>query len=343
MNLFVYGSSSFIAKNFIKYIVDKKKIRNIFLFDKEKDKEFYDILCNFKKTYFFKIDLSKGSLSDFFEKYKPTHLINFAAETHVDKSIQFPDNFYNNNIRIVTNLLNDLKRYQDKKNKIKFIHISTDEVFGSLKLKDNIFNEYSTYNPLNPYSASKASCDLIIKSHFNTYGLNFLIIHLSNNFGPFQNIEKLIPYSLFNIIHNKKIPIYGKGNNVRDWLFVKDTAKILFKLLNSNLSGNICIGGDNEIKNLDLIKTIISSYNDITNSNLKINRSIKYVSDRPGHDFRYALSNDKLKKYFLWDPSKNFEVKLRETISWYLENKKIFRKMNNESFSKWTKLNYKKR
>ena len=225
-------------------------------------------------------------------------------------------------------------------------HLNYNEI-GELKVthfpKDNIFNEYSTYNPLNPYSASKASCDLIIKSHFNTYGLNFLIIHLSNNFGPFQNIEKLIPYSLFNIIHNKKIPIYGKGNNVRDWLFVKDTAKILFKLLNSNLSGNICIGGDNEIKNLDLIKTIISSYNDITNSNLKINRSIKYVSDRPGHDFRYALSNDKLKKYFLWDPSKNFEVKLRETISWYLENKKIFRKMNNESFSKWTKLNYKKR
>jgi dTDP-glucose 4,6-dehydratase len=343
MNLFIYGSSSFIAKNFIKYIVNKKKIKNIFLFDKKKDNEFYDLLCNVKKTHFFKIDLSKGSLSNFFDKYKPTHLINFAAETHVDKSIQFPENFYYNNIKIVTNLLSDLKNYQNKKNKIKFIHISTDEVFGSLKLKDNIFTEYSNYNPLNPYSASKASCDLIIKSHFNTYGLNFLIVHLSNNFGPFQNIEKLIPYSLFNIIHNRKIPIYGKGNNVRDWLFVKDTAKILYKLLNSNLSGNICVGGDNEINNLKLIKIIISTYNNITNANLDIKGSIKYVADRPGHDFRYALSNDRLKKYFLWDPSKNFHNKMKETISWYLENKKIFKIMNNKSFSKWSNLNYNKR
>ena len=342
MRLFVLGSSSFIAKNFIEQTLKDKKIKKIFLFDKKNDKFFYNSLNN-KNISFFKIDLFKNKIFKYLKKYKPTHIINFAAETHVDKSIIFPNSFYFNNTGIVINLLNDLNEYQKKNTPIKLLHISTDEVFGSLSKKENSFNEKSKYNPLNPYSASKASCDFIIKSHANTYNLKYLIIHLSNNFGPYQNLEKLIPFSLFNITKGKKIPIYGNGKNIRDWLYVKDTAKLLTKLIKSNLNGNICVGGDNEVQNIDIIKKIVSNYNQFNNLSLKYSNLIEFVKDRPGHDFRYSLSNNKLKKYFKWQPSYNFDNKIKDTVYWYLSNTNIIKSMNNISFSKWNDLNYKKR
>ena len=344
MKIIVLGGNGFIAKNFIIENYRKKHPDQIISIDKVSIQQNFTKKINNKKLIFYKLDLSKKSLFHIFKKHKPDLIMNFAAETHVDKSISYPESFYSNNIKIVTNLLKDIELYKKIKKNIKFIQISTDEVFGSLKKNSKKFNENSAYNPQNPYAASKACCDLIIRSHANTFDLRYIIIHLTNNFGPYQNIEKLIPMTIFKLINRKKIPIYGSGLNLRDWLYVKDTSKILMKIIKSNLLGNICIGGNNEHTNIDLIKIILSNFRNYhPNFKHKLNSNVIYIKDRPGHDFRYALESSKFIKNLNWSPSDNFNFNINETIKWYMDNYKILDSMNNKKFKNWENLNYKKR
>lgn len=344
MKIIVLGGNGFIAKNFIIENFNKKNSNTIISVDKVEIQKNFLKKVNYKKFSFYKLDLSKKSLINILKVHKPDLIINFAAETHVDKSISFPEFFYINNIKIVINLLKDLEEFKKIKKNFFFIQISTDEVFGSLKNNSEKFNENSHYNPQNPYAASKACCDLIIKSHSNTFDLRYLIIHLTNNFGPYQHIEKLIPMTIFKIIHKQKIPIYGNGLNIRDWLYVKDTSKIIFLIIKFNLQGNICIGGNNEHSNKKLIEIILKNFKKInSNFNCSYNSNVKHIKDRPGHDYRYALDSSALFKKINWTFLNDFDFNINETIKWYLNNTDELSSMNNKKFKIWVNMNYKNR
>ncbi len=260
---------------------------------------------------------NKNLFSKILKRFKPHYIINFAAETHVDNSIKSPKVFFKTNIDGVINIIENLRNYKKFK---KFIQVSTDEVFGSLNLREKSFTKLSPFNPQSPYSASKASADHIVKSFSKTYDLNFVITHCTNNFGPRQNKEKLIPLVLNRAINNQIIPVYGNGKNVRDWIYVIDHCEILYKILKDNKysKDSFLIGSKNEISNINLISRLIKILEQ--NSNQKnLKKLIKFVGDRPNHDFRYSIDSDfvinKLKYKF-----NDFDTNLEKTIKYYLKN-----------------------
>ena len=282
------------------------------------------------KEYFF----IKGSIEDqnliekILEKYNPRAVINFAAETHVDRSIENPVIFMKTNIFGTFHLLNaSLKFWKkislDDQKKFKFLHISTDEVFGSLSLEDEKSNELSPYKPNSPYSASKAASDHLVRAWGETYKLPVITTNCTNNYGPHQFPEKLIPLLIHNCLNNKKLPIYGKGENVRDWLYVQDHCEAIKKVLVNGLIGETYnIGGNNEKTNIEIVKTVCSTLDEIKprKNNSSYKELITFVEDRPGHDFRYSLDISKIKKELNWQPQETFESGIRKTILWYLEN-----------------------
>ena len=350
MKIIITGSEGFIAKNFFNYIKNNKKFSKILLLDKVNFKNIETTPINklvnhfiFKKCNL----LNDKKVNEIVNQFKPNIIINFAAETHVDKSIHDPKKFIYNNIFITNSLLQASLNFvnQNKKYNFKFIQISTDEVFGTLKMNEKkIFNENSQYKPNNPYAASKASSDHLVRSFNKTFGLKTNIVHLSNNFGPYQNIEKYIPMIINNIINHKKIPVYGKGNQIRDWLFVEDTSKALLKIISKSKNGeNYCLGGGNELSNIDLLRKIFSYFASNFNDGIDYQKLIKFVSDRPGHDKRYALSSKKFFKTYGWMPKSNFNKNLESTILWYLDNKIWLNKVNNKSYNTWYNKNYLKR
>ncbi len=260
---------------------------------------------------------NKNLFSKILKTFKPNYIINFAAETHVDNSIKSPKAFFKTNIDGVINIIENLRNYKKFK---KFIQVSTDEVFGSLNLREKSFTKSSPFNPQSPYAASKAAADHIIKSFSKTYDLNFVITHCTNNFGPRQHNEKLIPLVLNRAINNQIIPVYGNGKNVRDWIYVIDHCEILYKILKDNKysKDSFLIGSKNEISNINLISRLINILE--KNSNQKnLKKLIKFVGDRPNHDFRYSIDSDfvinKLKYKF-----NNFDENLKKTIQYYLKN-----------------------
>lgn len=260
---------------------------------------------------------NKNLFSKILKTFKPNYIINFAAETHVDNSIKSPKAFFKTNIDGVINIIENLRNYKKFK---KFIQVSTDEVFGSLNLREKSFTKSSPFNPQSPYAASKAAADHIIKSFSKTYDLNFVITHCTNNFGPRQHNEKLIPLVLNRAINNQIIPVYGNGKNVRDWIYVIDHCEILYKILKDNKysKDSFLIGSKNEISNINLISRLINILE--KNSNQKnLKKLIKFVGDRPNHDFRYSIDSDfvinKLKYKF-----NNFDENLEKTIQYYLKN-----------------------
>ena len=286
-----------------------------------------------KRYKFFQVDISSRELLDnVINQIKPELIIHVAAETHVDKSIKYPENFiYSNVVGTFQLLQSSLDYYQrigsDTQNKFKFIHISSDEVFGSLS-KEGYFNEKSPYNPTSPYSASKASSDHLVKAWFHTYGLPTIITNCSNNYGPWQYPEKLIPNTIAKALLKKDIPVYGNGNNIRDWLYVEDHVEaILLAADKGNPGKSYCIGGNNEKTNLEIVNKICN-YMDILLPQInKYKDFIKLVSDRPGHDFRYAINSSLVKEELKWVPKHNFDEALLETINWYLDNKEwLFKK-----------------
>jgi dTDP-glucose 4,6-dehydratase len=294
---------------------------------------------NSKLYHFIKGDICDKILMDrILEEYKPRAILNFAAESHVDRSITGPGAFIKTNIDGTFNLLESTREYfsklpaQEKEN-FRFLHVSTDEVYGSLESSDPQFSEKTPYQPNSPYSASKAASDHLVRAWHHTYGLPVLTTNCSNNYGPYQFPEKLIPLTITRALTGQKIPIYGNGENIRDWLFVKDHCKGIITVLNNGKPGETYnIGGWNEIKNIDIVRTICTLLDDLKpNSEGPYSRLITFVEDRPGHDKRYAINASKIKNELAWVPDEQFETGIKKTVQWYLENQLWLEAINNKT------------
>jgi dTDP-glucose 4,6-dehydratase len=311
--IIVTGGLGFIGSNLINVLKNKYFIINI---DKVSyASNFNNIDPNIKNYKFYKQDINnKIFIKNILKKYNPSIIFNLAAETHVDRSIDGPKQFIESNILGVFNLLEAVKNY---KKKIKLIHISTDEVYGDIKMNYKS-KEEDAYKPSSPYSASKASGDLLIKSYIRTYKIPAIITNCCNNFGPNQYPEKLIPTIIYNILNKKPIPIYGKGENVREWIYVKDHCDALIKIAEKGIIGhNYNVGSGTVLNNIQIAKKIISSFQKITYTK-NVKSIIYFVKDRPGHDLRYCLDSSKIRKKLKWKCKSSFDQRINETIIWYI-------------------------
>ena len=322
-NILITGGAGFIGSHLVKHFTLKYpnyKIINFDILSYASDLSRLNTIENNKNYNFIKGDINDTNLlNEVFQKFKINSVINLAAESHVDNSIKNPNKFAETNIMGTLNLLNISNKFWQNSNNNLFYHISTDEVYGELGEK-GLFSESSAYNPKSPYSASKASSDHLTRAFYHTFKLPIVISNCSNNYGPDQHFEKLIPLTIKKIINNEKIPIYGDGKNIRDWIFVKDHVDAIDKILHSNMLGETFnIGGENEINNLDLVTKIIQ----ITDAKLGRNHNssvnlISFVEDRKGHDFRYAIDNTKINNQLGWYPKTTFMKGLEETVASYI-------------------------
>ena len=329
----VTGGSGFIGSNLIDLLLKKKYfVINI-------DKSSYSAnpfnVRKFKKKknyIFFKLDINnRKKVLNILKKYKPVGIFNLAAETHVDRSIENPKEFIESNIVGVFNLLEAFRNYSNKNKNAKFIHISTDEVYGDV-LKGRS-KENDPYIPSSPYAASKASSDHLVYSYVKTFKLKAIVTNCSNNYGPKQHPEKLIPKLIYNIINNKNLPIYGKGKNSREWIYVGDHCDALLKIFNKGKIGEFYnIGSNYNLDNLSVVKKLIN----VSKKKIKIGSKvkIKFVKDRPGHDKRYAINSSKIKNKIGWKPKISFEEGLKKTFSWYLNNQQYYSKLNKKDITK---------
>ncbi len=319
MKILIIGGAGFIGSNFIKYILDKHKNVEILNYDKLTYSGNLDNLKEIesdRRYRFIKGDVAdKKRLEKVFINFRPNYVINFAAETHVDKSIHVgAKEFIDTNIIGVFNILELVKANFKIK---KYVQVSTDEVYGSLPLNSkNKFKEITAFAPNVPYAATKASGDMLCRAYYNTFKVPVVVTHCSNNFGPYQYPEKLIPFFILRMLENKKLPIYGDGKNVRDWIYVLDHCEALrLCLLNGKIGEVYNIGADNEMNNLEIADLILKNFNR--------NKSwIEFIFDRPGHDRRYSVDSSKIRKELEWKPKYNFKKTFQFTIKWYLENKK---------------------
>ena len=330
----VTGGSGFIGSNLVKFLLRK----NYFVINIDKlsySANPYNLKRIFKnKNYrFFKQDINnQAQIYKILNRYKPNGIFNLAAETHVDRSIDNPRNFIKSNILGVYNLLETLKKYSRKnKKKIRLVHVSTDEVYGDIEIGKKS-KETSHYNPSSPYSATKASADLLIKSFVRTYNLPIVISNCCNNYGPNQFPEKLIPKLIYNIINNKPLPIYGKGKNSREWIHVFDHCEALLKIFFKGKVGeSYNVGSNRNINNVNLTKKLLLIGK---NKSLKINKRVKimFVKDRPGHDFRYALNSNKILKKLDWKAKISLHEGLSQTFDWYINNKSFFNSVSKKLY-----------
>ena len=315
----VTGGLGFIGSNLIKILL-KKKYYVINLDKITYSSNFYNVkqFSKNKNYKFIKIDINnREKIFKIMKKFKPTAIFNLAAETHVDRSIDGPENFIKSNILGVFNLLEALRLYLKKYKKIKLIHISTDEVYGDIL--NGRSKEDDAYKPSSPYAATKASSDHLVYSYLRTFKIPVIVTNCSNNYGPRQHPEKLIPKLIYNILNNKNLPIYGKGINSREWIYVDDHCEALVKILERGKIGNFYnIGSNLNINNLKISKLLIKIAR--IKINIGKNVKIKFVKDRPGHDMRYALNSSKLIKNLKWKPKINILNGLIKTFDWYLNN-----------------------
>ena len=326
----VTGGSGFIGSNLVKYLLKKKYfVINIDNLSYSANPYNTKNFNNNKNYIFLKSDINnKKKITKILKKYKPMGIFNLAAETHVDRSIDNPENFINSNILGTFNLLESILLY---KKKIKLVHISTDEVFGDV-IKGRSHEKYP-YNPSSPYSSSKASADHLVKAYVRTYKINAVISNCCNNYGPNQFPEKLIPKLIYNIINNKPLPIYGKGKNSREWMHVQDHCEALLLILLKGKTGeSYNIGSGVNIKNIDIAKKLLKI---IKNKYIKKNNKtkIKFVKDRPGHDFRYALDNKKILRKLGWKAKISLNKGLLDTFNWYLNNKVFFSSVSKKLYT----------
>jgi len=311
VKILVTGGNGFIGSNFIRYILEHTDLDIVNV----------DILTyagvaphpQDKRYTFYQADIGYSEIVDILHKEQPDYIVNFAAETHVDRSIEFPDAFVETNIFGTYNLLRCLKVYHETKD-FRFVHISTDEVFGSLSNDDPAFTEVTPYDPRSPYSSTKASSDHLVRAFHHTYGLPAIITNCSNNYGPYQFPEKFIPVVILKVYLNKQIPVYGTGLNVRDWLYVQDHCSAIYTvLINGKNGSSYNIGGNSERNNLDVAHHILKIMN-------KPSSLVSFVEDRKGHDFRYAMNITRINTELGWSPSVTFEMGLERTVKWYLNN-----------------------
>ena len=321
--IIVTGGLGFIGSNLVKLLIKK----NYFVINIDKvsyASNFYNTKdFSRKKNYkFIKLNINnKSKLRKIFNSYRPAAIFNLAAETHVDRSIDGPAEFIASNIVGVFNLLETFKEFSKKNKKTKLIHISTDEVYGDVLTGRS--KENDPYKPSSPYAASKASSDHLVYSYVRTYKLNAMITNCSNNYGPNQHPEKLIPKLIYNMINNKTLPVYGRGKNSREWIFVDDHCEALLKVFKNGSKGEFYnIGSNININNLDIVKLLIN----ISKKKIKLGKNvkIKFVKDRPGHDIRYALDSKKILKRLKWKSKVNLKKGLENTFNWYFSNMKYY-------------------
>ena len=331
--IIVTGGLGFIGSNLIDLLINKNF--NVINIDKVTySSNFYNTreYAKNKNYKFIKCDLNnKSKLNKIIFEYKPSGIFNLAAETHVDRSIDGPESFINSNIIGVFNLLEIFRKYSKKNKKCKLIHISTDEVYGDI-LKGRS-NESYPYKPSSPYAASKAASDHLVFSYVRTYKIPAIVTNCSNNYGPKQHPEKLIPKLIYNILNNKSLPIYGNGKNSREWIYVKDHCEALLKVFQKGKIGEFYnIGSNKNLDNLEICRSLIQTAKKkiAVGSNVKI----KFVKDRPGHDFRYALESKKIKKFLKWRPKISLQKGLSDTFNWYYNNKKFFNSFSKKKFYK---------
>ena len=327
----ITGGCGFIGSNFIHFLLKNQLSSQIVNLDKMTYAGNKDNLSTieYDDYHFIKGDIcNQSTVRDILEKYNPDVLVHFAAESHVDRSIDGPVEFVNTNIVGTMNLLNESSQWlkklgSEKKDSFRFIHISTDEVYGSLGVEGK-FLESTPYDPSSPYSASKAGSDHLVRSWFRTFDFPAIITNCSNNYGPYQFPEKLIPLMIINSLTGKNLPVYGTGMNIRDWLYVRDHCEAIQTVIDKGELGQTYnIGGNNEITNIKIVKNICSILDSETPSvsGRSYSEQIIFVDDRPGHDFRYSIDASKIEMELGWYPKESFETGIKKTILWYLENK----------------------
>lgn len=327
MTIIVTGGAGFIGSNFIFYILKKHPDYRVVCVDKL---TYAGNLCTLESVIdnpnfrFVHLDIcNREGIDQLFNEEKPGIVVNFAAESHVDRSIENPQPFLETNIIGTSVLMDACRKYNVK----RFHQVSTDEVYGDLPLDrpDLLFTEKNPLKTSSPYSSSKAAADLLVLAYFRTYKLPVTISRCSNNYGPYQYPEKLIPLMIMNCLANKPLPVYGEGINVRDWLYVEDHCSAIDLIIHKGIAGEIYnVGGNNEKKNIDIVKMIIKELG-------KDESLIKYVEDRKGHDLRYAIDSTKILKQLDWRPGTSFEDGIRKTIQWYLKNNDWLEHVKNKS------------
>tara|TARA_B100001057_G_scaffold449723_1_gene491183 strand:+ start:7 stop:1020 length:1014 start_codon:yes stop_codon:yes gene_type:complete len=329
--IIVTGGLGFIGSNLIELLIKK----NYFVINIDKvtySSNFYNVreFKSFKNYKFIKCSIGDKKLHQILNKYKPSCIFNLAAETHVDRSIDNPTDFINSNIVDIYKLLNSFKNFANK-HKCKLIHISTDEVYGDI-LKGRS-NEKFPYNPSSPYAASKAASDHLVRSYVRTFKIPAIVTNCSNNYGPKQHPEKLIPKLIYNILNNKPLPIYGKGTNSREWIYVKDHCEALIKVfLKGKIGESYNIGSNKNLNNLQVCSQLLT----ISKKLIKVGKNVKinFVKDRPGHDIRYALNSHKIIKTLGWKPKVNFLEGIKLTFDWYSKNKNYYKNLSKKDIIK---------
>ena len=339
--IIVTGGLGFIGSNLINLLLKKKfLVINIDKFSYSANP--YNVK-DFKKNknyLFFKLDINqKNKIFKILKRYRPIGIFNLAAETHVDRSIDNAESFIKTNVLGVHNLLESIRKLEKKtKNKLKFLQVSTDEVYGDIPKNKKASEDYN-YNPSSPYSASKAGADQLVRSYGRTYGIKTLIANPCNNYGPNQFPEKFIPKMIFNILNNRPLPVYGKGKNVREWIYVKDNCEALLKIfLKGKIGKNYNIGTAIRLKNIDIVRKLlnIAKKNKIKISN---KNKVKFVMDRPGHDVRYALNSGRIRREIKWKNKTPISEGLSKTIYWYSKNLNYFKKISKKNITKRLGLN----
>ena len=351
MTILVTGAAGFIGSNFVLdwFEYSKEDVVSLDLLTYAGNLENLSSLDNNPHHQFFRGNIGdRGLVRDLLKKYQIRAVLNFAAESHVDRSIHGPGDFIETNILGTYNLLESMKSHwndldETSKKTFRFLHVSTDEVYGSLNDEAPAFTENHPYEPNSPYSASKASSDHLVRAWFHTYGLPVLTTNCSNNYGPYHFPEKLIPLCILNALNGKSLPIYGDGQQIRDWLYVKDHCSAIREVLKQGKIGDTYnVGGCNEKTNLDVVKTLCSILDELKPKidGSKYENQITYVNDRPGHDRRYAIDASKLERELGWRPQETFETGLRKTVLWYLENETWINHVVSGEYHHWVQKQY---
>lgn len=327
MKIIVTGGAGFIGSAVIRHLI-KNTEHSVVCLDKltyAGNLETLKEVSDSDRYAFEKADIcDRNAVEAIFKKHQPDAIMHLAAESHVDRSIDGPAEFIQTNLVGTFTLLDVARNYAKEKPEFRFHHISTDEVYGDLPLDNSLFTEETPYNPSSPYSASKAGSDHLVRAWHRTFGLKTMVTNCSNNYGPYHFPEKLIPLIILNALEGKPLPVYGKGEQVRDWLFVEDHARALVKVCTEGVPGETYnIGGHNEKQNIEVVKTLCAILNELRPraDGKSYSEQITFVADRPGHDLRYAIDASKIQRELGWKPQETFETGMRKTVEWYLNNK----------------------